>query len=184
MNLVWIFFVLVVMGGCALGALVTAALVWYCTRRRPRALRAGLLLLTPVPFYLLMSRCLGPYEPTDPKALASAFETEFLVPPPTDVTNIQVSQSMVADWVGAWMRFEASPGTVDILLKRFTPCERLEFDDADRGPHVPSWWRPDTDGVVSFYKASPWSDQFFRSTAVMAHDAAKHVVYFYHDGSN
>jgi hypothetical protein len=179
-NLVYVFFILVVMGLCSLGALVTGVVVWRLTRRKSRPIRIGSLLLVPVPFFLLMSHCLGPSEITNPLALAASFESEFGMRLPHDVRNLRMVYNSAGDSEVTWIKFEADPATVDLLVKRFTVSTKKEFDEESVGGGQPSWWRPERDGVTSYFASQEWSSRFSYSHAVLAHDASRHVVYFAH----
>lgn len=120
------------------------------------------------------------YEPSDEKDRAECYKTEFGTLPPSGVTNIQAKQIVIRDAAGAWLRFEATPEIVDSLLKRFGPSDRGVFNENSGGDNTPEWWKPDGDHVTVFYEAEGWSKDFSNSTAVIAHDAEKRVVYFSH----
>ena len=119
-------------------------------------------------------------EPGDEAGKAACYEMEFGTPPPAGVTNLRAKQYVVQDTVVAWLRFEATPEIVDSLLKRFAPSDRKAFDEASGGANTPEWWKPDGDQITVFYSVEGWSKDFPNSTAVIAHDAGKRVVYFSH----
>jgi len=119
-------------------------------------------------------------EPGDEAGKAACYETEFGTLPPAGVTDIQAKQYVVQDTIVAWLRFEATPDVVDSLLKRFALSDRKTFDEASGGANTPGWWKPDGDHVTVFYSVEGWSKGFTSSTAVIAHDAGKRVVYFSH----
>lgn len=128
--------------------------------------------------------CSGSHEPTDAKGQAACYETEFGTLPPAGVAHIQAKQVIIGDAAGAWLRFEATPEIVDSLLKRFGPSDRGVFNQNSGGGNTPAWWKPGSDHLTAFYEAEGWRKDFGNSTAVIAHDANKRVVYFSHGASN
>jgi len=130
---------------------------------------------------LLMIGCGGTYEPADAKGQADCYRTEFGTLPPAGVTHIHGKQIIIGDAAGAWLRFEATPALVDSLLKGFTSTNRQTFDEHSGGANTPAWWTPDGDRITTFYVFSGWRKDFSHSSAVIAHDADKRVVYFCHD---
>ncbi len=131
---------------------------------------------------LLFSWWLGPADLTSPKALATAYKTEFGTYPPADVADIQARQVVVGDSGGAWLRFRASKTTIDGLLTKFTTSDRAAFSRAGQGGNVPGWWKPEADHVDTFYKAEHWSHNFRYSAAWLGLNRETGVVYFSHSG--
>ena len=126
----------------------------------------------------------GPADYSRPQDLAAAYKTEFGTDPTADVTDIQARQVVVGDAGAAWLRFHASPSTIDTLLARFVKSDPAAFAEAGTGGNVPAWWKPDEDGVNEYYTADHWSRSFSRSEAFMGVDRAKGWVYFHHSGSD
>jgi hypothetical protein len=130
---------------------------------------------------VLLSGCSGTYEPRNAKGQAECYRMEFGTLPPAGVTNIQAKQIIIGDAARAWLRFEATPALVDSLLKGFTSTNRQSFDAHSGGANTPTWWTPDSNHITTFYVISGWRKDFSHSSAVLAHDADKHTVYFCHD---
>ena len=143
-------------------------------------LATQLLLLFFVP--LLFVSCGGTYEPTDTEGKARCYQMEFGVLPPLEVTNLQGKQMIIGDAVTAWLRFEATPALVDTLLKGFTPSDRQTFDQHTGSAHNPVWWAPEQDRITTFHFIEGWRKDLSPSSAVLAYDADKRVVYFCHYG--
>jgi hypothetical protein len=129
---------------------------------------------------LLLTGC-GSYEPDDEKGRAKCYQTEFGTPPPEGITNILAKQIVIRDSARVWLRFEATPALVDSLLKGFAASDRETFDEHAGGENSPAWWTPDRDKIVRFHLIRDWNKDFTNSSAVIAHDAEKRVVYFCHD---
>ncbi len=130
---------------------------------------------------LLLAGCGGTYEPTDTKGQAECYRMEFGTLPPAGVTNIHGKQIIIGDAARAWLRFEATPALVDSLLKGFTSTNRQTFDEHSGGANTPAWWTPGSSHITTFNVISGWRKDFSHSSAVLAHDAEKRVVYFCHD---
>jgi|GEM_PF-4174751 len=149
--------------------------------KRSKLVKAGLLLAccihTP-----LGAISTPPLDLTDPQTLRRAYQSEFGIPPSSDVTNIQCRQVVVGVSGCGWFRFNASPTTIDALLPRFTPCDRDAFLDTGKGGNTPSWWNPESEPIVGYYRAEHWSKSFQNSTAVIGYDKTNQVVYFCHSG--
>lgn len=131
---------------------------------------------------LLFLGCGGTYEPTDQKKIALCYSAEFGGLPPAGTTNIQAKQIVIGDAVGAWLRFETTPATVDSLLKiGFAPTNGATFlQHSMAGANTPKWWKLEGSQVTSFYVFSGWRTNFSYSYAVIAHDVDKRLVYFCH----
>lgn len=130
---------------------------------------------------LALTGCSGSSEPTSSAALAKCYATEFGVGPPASVTNLQAKQVIVGDAGGAWLRFEADSNTVTQLISgRFTPSDHAMFENTSGGGNTPSWWNPEADSLTAFYVNNQWRKGSNYSVAVLAHDSARHVVYFSH----
>jgi hypothetical protein len=125
----------------------------------------------------------APLDLADPQDLRGAYCYEFGIPASADVTNINCRQVVVGDSGISWLRFQASSSTVDSLLRRFRPSNREEFMASTKGA-IPEWWNPQATSLVAYYRAEHWRKDFHYSDAFLAHDQAKRLVYFYHDGSD
>lgn len=136
----------------------------------------GLCCVAPV-----LTGCGGSYEPTSAKAQADCYQMEFGTSPPVGVKNIQAKQIVIGDAVRAWLRFDATPAVVDSLLKDFTSTNRQTFVEHSGGANTPLWWAGSSSQTTAFYVFSGWRKNFSYSSAVLAHDADKLVVYFCHD---
>ena len=126
----------------------------------------------------------GPSDLTEPNDLRTAYREEFGKDPSEDVTSLQCRQIVVGDSGAAWLRFHASPATIDGLLSKFVPCDRAAFFQAGAGANTPAWWQPEKDKIVSYYRAEHLSRNFQRSEAVIGHGSGKQTVYFSHRGSD
>ena len=130
---------------------------------------------------LVLSGCGGVSEPTDPQTLAKCYATEFGQQPPAGVSNLKARQVIVGDAGGAWLRFEADSNIVaQIVSARFTPSDRGTFISDSVGGNTPAWWKPEDDSLADFYICHQWRSSTNYSEAVLACDAAHHVVYFHH----
>lgn len=141
--------------------------------------------LATIPLALCMWACavvFGPLDITESEALHNAYETALGWPPSSDVKELRCRVSVVGDSGAEWMTFQASPETVDRLLGRFSVINSAEFLEASGGGGAPSWWRPKKADLIAFYRAEGWSPHFSNSTAYLAHDRAKRVVYYHHSG--
>ena len=170
-----------------LGSLVAIAVVLLGARKRGLRLTLFRLAVCCIPmaaFHLLYAWFFGPADYSSPGDLAAAYRTEFGVSPPADVTDIRARQIVVGDAGAAWLRFCASSQTIDLLLARFVPSDRLTFSQACAGGNVPSWWAPEEDRVETFYTADHWSRSFSRSKAYIGIDRDRHIVYFHHSGND
>ncbi|WP_035612135.1 hypothetical protein [Haloferula sp. BvORR071] len=179
-TLLVLFVVFALFAGTVAGVLA----LWF-GRKKSWMARGLMLLACYIPAALgivAISSLFGSTDLSDPADLRDAYHTEFAEDPPPDVSTIQCRHSSAADTMSAWLRFQASPQTVDKLLRRFTPSDRLDFDDSSVGDNVPPWWQPDKESMVYFYRAEKWRSDFGGSVAVLAHDAAKGLVYFHHTG--
>jgi len=105
---------------------------------------------------------------------------EFGALPPAFIKNLRAKQVVIRDAAGAWLKFEATPELVDSLRSGFVPSNRAIFDEHSRGENTPRWWTPDADQMTTFFVKDGWKKEFSHSTAVIAHDAGKRVVYFSH----
>jgi hypothetical protein len=172
--------ILLFLAAAFIGLLIGASILWLGRRMKWR-FKLPLLGLALLPFvgWLWL---FGPSDPTDPDSLRKAYEFEFGQPPPPDVNSIQSRQVVVGDAGVGWLRFHASPETLDALLEKFSPSDKPKFHEVSGGANVPSWWHPEQDQMIAFYRASDWSPHFQNSEAVIAHDLAKHTVYFCHAG--
>jgi len=147
-------------------------------------LRTFLLGLAFLTFVFFIWRCFVFFspaqEPSDSASLERAFQNEFGALPPDDVSNIHWRQIEVADaWI-AWLKFNASEGTMDGLLKKFIPSDKNAFEDATRGGNTPPWWLPREAGKIRFYACPGWSPNHGRSIAFCAYDSARKLAYFCH----
>jgi hypothetical protein len=170
--------------GMVLVTLVAFVCILWFGRKRSWRLRGSLLGIVCLPFMgfmLLLSWLSGPVDITDPRALKSAFEGQFGSAPTVDVNSIQCRVVVVGDAGAEWLRFNASPQTVDALRKRFSVSTKSHFMEVSDGGNTPPWWQPESQGMVTFYSASDWHSHFQHSEAVMAHNAAKDIVYFCHE---
>lgn len=168
-----------------LATLLAWALVLWFGRKKSWRTRAPWLGISTVPAVLAfwgLSIIMGPVDVTDPVALHGAYLQEFGEPPPPDVHGMRCRQYVVGDAGGAWMTFQSSPQTIDRLLPRFAVIDLEEFLNVSAGGSMPSWWEPEQAGMVAFYRAEGWSPHFQNSTAVLAHDRSRGVVYFNHSG--
>lgn len=185
MNIFWII-ISVILGGLGIAALVAVPCILWFGRMRSwkfRALWVGVA-ITPLLLFALFVSQVGSYEPDDPAELARGYEFELHRPPTDDVQGLRIRRDGVGDGVGSWVKFTASPRTVESLIKDFAPCESRKFDDAMRGANVPGWWAPGEDGMLYFYYTEGWEEGCGTfSFAYLAHDAGKNMVYFHHSGS-
>jgi uncharacterized protein YceK len=130
---------------------------------------------------LVLSGCGGVSDPTDPKTLAQCYATEFGQQPPAGVSNLKARQVIVGDAGGAWLRFVADSNVVaQIISSRFTSSDRAAFISDSGGGNTPAWWKPEDDSLADYYICSQWRSGTNYSVAVLACDAAHHVVYFHH----
>lgn len=180
----------ILIAGLLMAPVLLATLVgWICIfwfeRKKSWKSRLAKVGLATVPFAFCMwayAVVFGPLDITEPQALRNAYETALGSPPASDVTDLRCRVSVVGDAGAEWMTFQASPETVDRLLGRYSVISSAEFLDASDGGGAPSWWRPKKADLIAFYRAEGWSPHFSNSTAYVAHDRAKRVVYYHHSG--
>src|SRR3954451_14621504 len=104
-----------------------------------------------------LSGCGGTSEPTDARALAECYRTEFGTGPPTGITNLRAKQVVVGDAGGAWLRFEANSNIVaQIVSNRFAPSDRVTFSSNSGGGNTPGWWKPEADSLTVFFINNQW----------------------------
>jgi 4-amino-4-deoxy-L-arabinose transferase-like glycosyltransferase len=185
MNIFWILIslVMVVLGILTLVAIL--CILWFGRKRswRFRLAWVGFSCFPMVCFFWFVG-WFSAYEPSDPEELARGFEFELHHPLPIEVSDLRIKRTGIGDGVGSRVRFEATPDVVDTLIKSFSACDKATFDELGGGANGPEWWDPDEHQLVAFYHAEHWEpgcDTF--SHAVLAHDAAKRIVYFAHSGS-
>jgi len=147
-------------------------------------LRLGLCLLPLAAYFACVFWFFGPVDYHSPQDLAAAYQTEFGVPPPSDVAGIEARQIVVGDSGAAWLRFSASSQTINSILSRFKESDGVTFSRAAYGSNVPNWWMPDSDKIVLFFIADGWSKHWGYSTAYVGVDRAKSILYFHHSGAD
>lgn len=185
MNIFTILQGLLLIGAVVFALMAIPCILWF-GRKRSWTFRGMLVGLSLMPLAGALWSVDGStsYRPMDPQGLAKCYQDEFGTPPPVSVHGLRAEQIVIGDAAGAWLRFGSSPGRIDELLVRFTPSDRKTFDRYGGGANTPDWWQPDAEGMTTFYVCDGWRKDFSDSHAVIAHDAAKHIVYFCHSASD
>lgn len=169
-------------------ALIAASIIGliasFCVARRvPGYVLAILIFLSCLPAGTVFGFIFWNTRPTDitsKMALLEAYQLEFGQWPTESVTDIRCRQYAGFASVSAWMTFNADPATVDALLSRFKPLNDNSAINSKLDGPTPEWWKPKLDGMTRCYRAENWQEDFLISYALLAHDAKKQQVYFYH----
>lgn len=169
-------------------ALIAASIIGliasFCVAKRvPGYVLAILIFLSCLPAGTVFGFIFWNTRPTDITgrlALSEAYHLEFGQWPTESVTDIRCRQHAGFASVSAWMTFHADPATVDALLSRFKPLSNTSAITSDLEGPDPEWWQPTLDEITQSYRAEEWRADFLISYALLAHDAKKQQVYFYH----
>ncbi len=142
--------------------------------------RLGLCLLPLGCCFLLSVLAFRPADYKSQEDLKEVYSAEFGTFPPTDVSDILARASGIGDSSDKWIKFRASPQTIDNLLLRFVPTDKKTFSQGLPNSSLPKWWTPELDRIELFFTAENWSTHSIESTAVIGLDRAKSIVYFHH----
>lgn len=185
MNIFWILFALVMVVLGILTLVAIPCILWFGRKRswRFRLTWIGLSCL-PLACFIWFVGWSSAYEPSDPEELARGFEFELHHPLPFEVSDLRIKRIGIGDGVGSFVRFEAKPAVVDMLLQAFSPSDKKTFDEWSGGANVPDWWDADSHHFDGYYHAENWEEGCSTfSHAVLAYDASEHMVFFAHGGS-
>lgn len=167
-------------------ALVAIPCIWWFARKRTWKFRLAWSVGACLPLLgtMWLWTWLSVYDPTDPEELAKGYEFELHQPFTSDVQDLAIRRVVIGDGVGSWVKFTASPITVDSIIVHFAPSDKIKFHESQRGANVPGWWQPEPDRMANFYYVEHWEEGCSTfSFAYLACNTSRQVVYFHHSGS-
>jgi hypothetical protein len=135
-------------------------------KRRPALFSIPTFLVLLVSLYLYVSR---------PSA---TFEGVLGFPPSSDVTSLQTSLFFLGDSGVAYLRFKASPATIQWIVARgLTPIVAGTRGPATTSGKPPSWWRPPT-APTAAYLGNFEERSFTREEEYLIYDPVTGEAYF------
>jgi hypothetical protein len=162
------------------GTLVAIVSIFWHSWRKPWRTLGFRLLLSLLPIAALIwftIRAFGPVDYTSERNLKEVYHMEIGEYPASDVTQIRCRQTAFADSGETWLSFRASPQTIDKLINRFTSTDAASFAQAGYAPDAPEWWKPEADGISTFFRAENLSRSFSSSWAYLGVDQHRSIVY-------
>ena len=111
------------------------------------------------------------------------FRQEFGFEPAADV-HLQSETSVSTDFTSRFLRFHASPSTIDaIVTRRFKAVPPEECERRFRSTmRKPDWWQPASSDAARCYFAKPFDDAFEANEAWLTYDPGSAVAHYHYVG--
>lgn len=142
---------------------------------------AGMALI-PLPGIWLLYLFLAPPNP------AIAYKDAFGAAPSSDVTELRSSEDGFADWSTVYLKFKASPATIERLTtrgwKKYGEVIQSEKDKAEsRTEEMPGWWNlGDADKIQVFSAQKRRKDFSTQSDESLYYDPKKGEAFYSYEG--
>ena len=112
----------------------------------------------------------------------SVFHATFNSLPPQKVTGLQGDGHAFKDNSTNYLRFNAPPSTVRLLVENtFGPTTVATFK-AGISRQTPAWWRPTANSTTKYYSSTGFHPTFSSGDAYYSYDSNSQLAHLYWDG--
>ena len=112
----------------------------------------------------------------------SVFHATFNSLPPQKVTGLQGDGHAFRDNSTNYLRFNAPPSTVRLLVgNTFGPTTVATFKAGISG-QTPVWWRPTANSTTKYYSSTGFHPTFSSGDAYYSYDSNSQLAHLYWDG--